>query len=128
MREKKKILIVEDELDMAKLLSAALRNTGYDTVTAPDGLLGTQRAHKEKPDLIVLDLMLPAGGGFGVLENLKSSIETADIPVVIYSAFKDDEHIKKAKEKGADAYFDKTCDLNELIDTIRNLLGEKKGE
>ncbi len=123
MADKKKILIIEDEPDMARLLFVALKNAGYDSVVAPDGLLGTKLAHKEKPDLIVLDLMLPAGGGFGVLENVKSSIETSTIPVIVYSAFKDDERIKKAKEKGADAYLDKTCEPSELINTIRTLIG-----
>lgn len=128
MGEKKKILIIEDEPDMSRLLSGGLKKAGYETITASDGTLGTRIAHQEKPDLIVLDLMLPAGGGFGVLENIKLSIETDHIPVVVYSAFKDEEHIKKAKEKGADAYFDKTCDLPELISSIRDLLGEEKRE
>ena len=103
-----------------------MKAEGYEVAVAFDGLHGTKLAHKYGPDLIILDLMLPAGGGFGVLDNVKASMETFHIPVVVYSAFKDDERRKTAMQKGAVAYFDKTCDLAELAATIKDILASKE--
>jgi len=126
--ENKKILIIEDNRDMAKLISVALRAEGFESSVSFDGMDGIRSSHSAKPDLIILDLMLPAGGGLWVLDNLRASSGTWDIPVVVYTAAKDDERRKQALAKGADAYFEKTGDLSALVDTVKKLLSCKGGE
>jgi DNA-binding response OmpR family regulator len=82
MGQKKKILIVDDERDIVKGLMIRLQGAGYEIVTAFDGAQGVFMAHKEKPDLIILDIRMPAGNGFSVAQRLKRSIHTFTIPVI----------------------------------------------
>ncbi len=77
----KKILIIEDEQEFVLGLTTLLKSQGYLIITAYDSVFGISLAHKENPNLIILDLGLPAGGGLYVLKNLKNSVETLDIPV-----------------------------------------------
>ena len=91
----KKILIVEDDLHIAELLSVHLSRAGYNVLLAQDGVQAISVAHKERPDLIILDIMLPAGGGAGVLAALKSSFKTALVPIIATSALPEDEILRK---------------------------------
>lgn len=124
--QKNKILIIEDEPDVAKLLASRLRNAGYETVIAGDGVQGVQFAHKEKPDLIILDLMLPAGNGLVVLDNLKMSFYSRYIPVLVLSGVKDDEYKNKAREKGVEVYLEKPYEPQALLTTVKDLLENKQ--
>ena len=83
MRSKQKVLIVEDHRDSCLWISAIMRQSGFETIEANDGTLGVQLARKERPDLILLDIHLPAGSGYFVLESLKKVEETRSIPVII---------------------------------------------
>ena len=120
--EKKKILIIEDEQDVVRLLAARLTHSGFETVIAADGVQGVQFTHKEKPDLIILDLMLPAGDGLSVLENLRLSAYSRYIPVVILTGVKDEEYKNKVIQKGVEAYFEKPYNPDELINLIKDIL------
>src|SRR5512136_1732309 len=82
MGAKKKILIVDDERDIVKALMIRLQGAGYHVVTAFDGAQGVFMAHKEKPDLILLDIRMPAGDGFSVAQRLKRSSHTWTIPII----------------------------------------------
>lgn len=124
----KKILIVEDDRDVAMVLAARLKSVGYEASVAVDGVQGISFAHKQKPDLIILDLMLPAGGGMGVLEKLRTSVDTFLIPIVILTASKDATYKKKALEKGVNAYMEKPYDGLELLNTIKNILEGTEGK
>jgi len=117
-----KILIIEDNVDIAELLRDSLVKEGFEVVLCQDGYQGVQFTHKEKPNLILLDLMLPAGGGFAVLENIKLSGFTKSIPVVVLTASKDSEHKKKAEAMGVAAYMEKPYETAELIAVIRDAL------
>jgi len=123
----KKILIIEDNVDIAGLMRDMLVKEGFDVATCEDGYQGVQLTHKGKPDLIILDLMLPAGGGFTVLQNIKLSMHTRSIPVVVLTASKDSAHKEKAMKFGVDAYLEKPYDSKQLVETIRTLL-EKREE
>ena len=125
---KKKILIIEDEPDVARLLVIRLKNSNYDVVTADSGIQGIQTAHQEKPDLIILDLMLPAGDGLSVLDNLRMSSYLRFIPVVVLTGMQDEEYKKKVIAKGVDAYYDKPYDADQLLKTIGILIPSKLGE
>lgn len=81
-----KILIVDDDPDLRIALKLRLRANDYDTINAVDGYSAITQAHKQKPDLIILDLGLPAGDGFVVLDRLHRNPELADIPVIVLTA------------------------------------------
>jgi DNA-binding response OmpR family regulator len=119
---KKKILIIEDEQDVAKLLVARLKSADYESVVACDGYQGVEFAHKENPDLIILDLMLPAGDGLTVLTNIRLSGYTREIPIVVLTGIKDERYKKKVIDKGVEAYLEKPYEPDTLITTIQNIL------
>lgn len=126
MEEKpgRKILVIDDQKELVMGLATLLKSQGYSTIAAYDGLYGISLAHKEKPDLIILDLGLPAGGGFYVLGNLKNSIETDNIPVLVLTAEQGIDLEEKAKEMGAAAYFHKPFDPPSLLSQIKEILNK----
>ena len=121
-RGPKKILIVEDERGLAISLATLLKSQGYLIVVAEDGLYGTSMAHEENVDLVILDLGLPAGGGFSVLRNLKDSVKTNCIPVFILTAKQEKELEAKAFEMGAAGFFHKPFNPEELLSRIKEIL------
>jgi DNA-binding response OmpR family regulator len=125
MQEKvsRKILLIEDEKELVFGLTAFLKSQGYLIIAAYDSVFGISLAHKEKPDLIILDLGLPAGGGFHVLENLKNSVETIGIPVLVLTAQQGIDLEEKVKQMGAVAYFNKPFDPESLSSQIKEILG-----
>jgi DNA-binding response OmpR family regulator len=124
MGQKKKILIVDDERDIVKGLMIRLQGAGYDVVTAFDGAQGVFMAHKEKPDLIILDIRMPAGNGFSVAQRLKRSIHTFTIPVIFLTGSPEKNAEEKAMALGARFYIKKPYDPEELIDAIKRALEE----
>ncbi len=125
MGEKKKILIVDDERDIVKALMIRLQGAGYEVVTAFDGAQGVFMAHKEKPDLIILDIRMPAGDGFSVAQRLKRSIHTFTIPVIFLTGSPEETAEEKAMALGARFYVKKPYDPEELLDAIRRALEEE---
>jgi len=124
MGQKKKILIVDDERDIVKALMIRLQGAGYDVVTAFDGAQSVFMAHKEKPDLIILDIRMPAGNGFSVAQKLKNSIQTFTIPVIFLTGSPERDAEEKAMALGARFYIKKPYDPEELLDAIRRALEE----
>ena len=118
-----KILVVEDDQDIRQLLHVQLTSAGYETVFARDAAAALGVARREQPNLIVLDLGLPAGGGFVVMERLKSLPELEMVPVVVVTA-KDQSEAEKAVEQGATSFFLKPFKGEELIGEIRRVLGQ----
>jgi DNA-binding response OmpR family regulator len=127
MGQKKKILIVDDERDIVKGLMIRLQGAGYNIVTAFDGAQGVFMAHKEKPDLILLDIRMPAGNGFSVAQRLKRSIHTFTIPVIFLTGSPEKNAEEKAMALGARFYIKKPYDPEELLDAIKRAL-EKDSE
>jgi len=117
-----KIIIVEDELDTVKVLAKRLSSKGFEVVTAADAYQGITLALKEKPDLIILDLMLPAGGGLSVLKNIRMSGRTRIIPVVVLTGIKNEDYKRQVLNEGVEAYLEKPYDPDVLISTIQNIL------
>jgi DNA-binding response OmpR family regulator len=120
--EKKQILVVDDELDMLMAIKLRLEASGYDVVTATDGLEGLNMARKFKPDLIVLDVMLPKMNGYKVSRFLKFDEEYKHIPIVMLTALAGEEDRSTGIETGANAYISKPFETQELVDTIRQFL------
>ena len=97
----KKILIVEDDKFLRELISQKLLKEGYDIVEAVDGEKGIESANKERPDLVLLDLILPGIDGFEVLAKLKADPKLSNIPVIILSNLGQKTDIEKGIEMGA---------------------------
>ena len=122
----RKILFVEDESVLQKTFEETLRKEGYEMISALDGEVGFNLAKKEKPDLILLDLVLPKINGFEVLKKLKEDPETKGIPVIILTNLERMSDIDKTLELGAAAYLVKVdYSLEEVVEKIEKILGEK---
>jgi DNA-binding response OmpR family regulator len=119
----KSILIVEDEKDIARVLQMRLKQEGYNTAFAMDGMSAVQVAHNSKPDLIILDLMIPGGDGLSVLKKIKMSVNTNMIPVIILSSMQNVEYRNKVMGERPDAFISKPYDAQELLAEIKRLIG-----
>lgn len=117
---KKKILVVDDEQDMAMALKVRLKANGYNVVFASDSIQAFTIANKENPDLIILDIMIPGGGGFVVAERLKQSAATHHIPTIFLTGIQGGQ--ERAYKLGASGYLMKPYQPEELMETIRNAL------
>jgi DNA-binding response OmpR family regulator len=117
--QKSKILVVDDDPDLVRALRLRLRANNYEIASAADGYAAIATAQKERPDLIVLDLGLPAGDGFVVLERLQNSDTLSGIPVIVLSARDPQNNEERALKAGAAAFFQKPADNEELLNVIR---------
>jgi DNA-binding response OmpR family regulator len=120
--DRKRILLVDDEKDLSDTVSFRLRHAGYDVVCAFDGLEAIERARKEKPDLIILDLMLPKLDGYKVCRMLKFDEQYKSIPIILFSAKAQESDRLLGKEVGADAYITKPFEPATLLGKIKELL------
>jgi DNA-binding response OmpR family regulator len=120
--DKFKILIVDDDADLKRLLNLHLRADHYDTAYASDGVSAIAMAHKTKPDVIILDIGLPAGNGFVVLDRLQQSSDLSAIPVVILTARDPESTRDKMMKAGARAFLQKPVYAAKLLNTIRRVL------
>jgi len=121
--QKPKILLVDDDPDLLRALRLRLRANNYEVTTASDGYSAIASAQKERPSLIILDLGLPVGDGFVVLDRLRNSDSLAGIPVIVLSARDPQTNEERALKSGATAFFQKPADNDELMNVIRVSLG-----
>ncbi len=128
MDEKKtKILIVEDEEILLTALSEELNQEGFEVVGAHDGMEGVEKASSEKPDLILMDLVMPRLDGIGALKQIKENPEVKDIPVVILTNLSDYDKVSDALSLGAMDYLVKAnYRLEELVNKIKTVLERKQ--
>ena len=120
----KKILIVDDDSDIIETLENRLRSLNYDVVTAKDGQEAITKAYSDKPDLILLDLMLPKIDGHMVCGLLKGDKRSKDIPIMIITARAGDEDRDLSEELGAGAYLNKPFTSEALTYKIKELIGD----
>ncbi len=120
----KKILVVDDEIGLTKVVEIRLKAAGYDVILAYDGQEGLEKAKTENPDLMILDLMLPKMDGLKVCGLLKSDARYKKIPIIIYTARVQSSDQQLGKEVGADAYLTKPFDPQVLLGKVKALLGE----
>jgi DNA-binding response OmpR family regulator len=121
-----RILVVDDALDSWDLLSSILRTNHYQPIWAADGIQALSEARKRQPHVILLDLGLPGGDGFVVLERLKSNRLLSAIPVIVVTAQDPGVAEQKAREYGANAFLQKPVKADELIATIQGVLGTQE--
>lgn len=119
---KPRILIVDDEADLVSVLRMGLEIEGFDVISAADGEDGLRRAQNDRPDLMVLDLMLPKMDGYKVCRALKFDERFKSMPVFILSARSGEQDRRLALDMGADAFVTKPYDMAELVSRIRHKL------
>lgn len=119
---KRKILLVDDDQDLLLGLGMRLRASGFAVTTAVDGYNALVALRRHQPDLVIVDLGLPAGDGFVVMERLRSMLELADTPVIVLSARDPLGNRERARRLGAHAYFRKPADNVQLLDAIEDAL------
>ena len=123
MEPKKTILIVEDDKFLRELISRKLSGEGFDALEAVDGEEGIKKIKEEKPDLVLLDLILPGIDGFEVLARLREDPEISSIPVIILSNLGQREEVEKGLKLGAIDYLIKAhFTPGEIIEKIKNVL------
>ena len=114
----KKILVIDDELALVDMLKMRLEASHYEVITALDGKTGLERAIKEVPNLIILDIAMPELDGFEVLEQLKKNEKTRSIPVLMLTAKGDTNAIMESQELKATDHLIKPFDPDELLRLI----------
>jgi len=120
----KKILVVDDEAQLVDMVKVRLEANNYLVLTAFDGQEGLEKAYKDNPDLIILDLMLPQMDGYKVCALLKADTRYNKIPIIMFTARAQDSDKKMGEKVGADAYITKPFEPEELIAKIKALLKE----
>lgn len=125
--EKKKILVVDDEPEIVEMLRMCLETASYEVVAAYNGQEGIEKTKKERPDAIILDLMMPEKDGFQASKEIKNDPECAHIPILVLTAISDHlSHTRYAKSMGmeleAEDYIDKPVDPNLLLERLAKLL------
>ena len=118
----KKILVIDDYPDNVFLLQSRLEREGFEVIKAYDGTMGIQKAVEEKPDLILLDVMMPDISGFDVCKTLTTKEDTKLIPIILVTALSEAESLKKGLQSGAFDYVKKPFNRNELIARINSAL------
>lgn len=122
-KKKPKVLIIEDDQRINKVYMAKLSLEGIEVVTALDGIEGERKIYSEKPNLILLDLMLPRKSGFEILKKIKKDPKVKDIPVLILSNLAQEKEVKKGLQLGAVDYLVKTnYSISEVMEKIKKVL------
>ncbi len=121
---KKRILVVDDEIDLVETIRFSLELEGYDVLVAYNGEEGLNQARKEKPDLILLDLMLPKVDGYKVCRLLKFDERYKDIPIFMLTAKTQEKDKVTGLETGANEYITKPFDMDEVMKKVREYLNK----
>jgi DNA-binding response OmpR family regulator len=121
----KKILIIEDDPAISRLVDYTLRHEGYEIITASNGLEGINKAHKEAPDLVILDVMLPGMDGYEVCHRLKTEPDTASLLILMFSAKAQEIDKNTGLKVGADDYLPKPAAPAEIVNRVAKLLAKK---
>lgn len=121
---KKKILLVEDEKNIVLGVTICLRSAGLEVAVAEDGAEAIKKLETDKPDLVLLDLVMPKLNGLDALQTMKENEATRDIPVIVLSARAQEEDIQRAMELGAADYMAKPFRPEELLAVIKQVLTE----
>ena len=117
-----KILILDDEKDWLRMLSMRLQHEGYQVEAAFDAIQAVKQTIDLKPDLVLLDIIMPAGSGVGVLENLRENLKTFNIPVIVVTGVSDKQTKEAAEKLGISGYFIKPVDMDKLIEELKKVL------
>jgi DNA-binding response OmpR family regulator len=120
----KKILVIEDDRKIALALAVRLKARGYQVLIAGDALAGLALAARHEPDLVILDITMPAGDGLSVAEKIQNRANTVGTPIIFVTASRRPEWREKARELGAVAYIEKPFRASALLAAVQQALGE----
>ncbi len=121
-----KILLIEDDTFFREFYASKLKDEGYEVETAVDGVVGIEKLDKIKPDLVLLDIIMPNKDGFDVLEHKAKSPSIKNIPVIVFSTLSQESDVKRAKELGALDYINKSFfDFENLKARIKAIIKQK---
>jgi DNA-binding response OmpR family regulator len=124
-QRRRKITIVDDDRETREMLTLALDLAGYDVTEAANGLRLISTLHVDRPDLILLDVMMSWIDGFELCRSIKKNEEFRDIPVIFISAKRTPEDVQRGLEAGAADYFPKPIDVDQLVKRIDQILAER---
>jgi two-component system alkaline phosphatase synthesis response regulator PhoP/two-component system response regulator VicR len=117
----RKILVVDDERHIVRLVQVNLEKVGYQVITAYDGVEALEQVGKEKPDMVILDVMMPRMDGFEVLKKLQADAKTRDIPVIMLTAKAQDADIFRGWSSGVSSYLTKPFNPRELLTFVERI-------
>ncbi|HIE52682.1 MAG TPA: response regulator [Armatimonadetes bacterium] len=131
MERRPKVLVIEDDRDMVEALRSTLEMASYEVIVAYGGQEGVEKTRQERPDVIILDLMMPEKDGFVVCQELKSDPECADIPILVLTSIADHlYHTRYAQSMGlmleAEDYIDKPVQAQQLVQRLNQLLARQR--
>ncbi len=118
----KTVLIVEDDEASLDIFETILRHGGYDVLTAQSGAAGVETARETRPDLVVVDIGLPDGPGFGVLDELTEDPTTSHIPLIVCTVHVFEHDEKRARRAGGDVFLKKPIEPTALLEAVNRLL------
>ncbi len=118
MKENSTILLADDDVELTNILGDLLKFNGFHIITAHEGIRAIEFTHKYKPDLIILDMKMPAGGGDSVLQALKSKQTTKHIPVIVLSGLKNPMIKQEVLKAGAQEFLSKPYNAEQILQTI----------
>ncbi len=125
--KKQKVLLIEDDADLVEMYKLKFIGSGYEIITSFKGAEGLELAKKEKPDIILLDIILPEVDGFAILTELKKDPKTRNIPVLMLTNLGQESDIKKGKELGVTDYLIKAnFTPSEVVEKVKKLINNKK--
>ena len=120
----KTILVVEDDPTARQVIQQALRTNGFDVALAADAVGAVTQARTRKPELVLLDLGLPGGGGFTVMQRLRAIVQLSAIPILVVSGQDRATSEPKAMEAGATAYVQKPASPEQILEAVRKIVGD----
>lgn len=122
---KKLLILVEDEKSIVGILKEEIKKSGINVEVALNGLIGMAKIKKDKPDLVLLDLILPNKSGLDILKEMRNDPELKDIPVIILSNLADDDHLKETISLGISDYLVKSNhELREVVSTVNKYINK----
>jgi two-component system alkaline phosphatase synthesis response regulator PhoP len=121
----KKILIIDDDPFVVKVIASRLEANNYKVITSSDGKEGLEKVYKEKPDLVIVDFILPRVNGYEICSRLKEDTEFSGVPVIIITGNTNERDRRLTEDAGADAFLIKPFDREVLLSRIKELLGEE---
>lgn len=116
------VLVIDDDVANRRVIERVLKDASFLPMTAKDGKTGLSMARRRKPDLILLDVIMPRENGFEILEHIKNDPELESIPVIMFTILENAESREKALEMGARDYITKPFDMERIVDCIRRYL------
>ena len=122
----KKIMVVDDEPYIARVIKFKLEQEGYAVISANDGITGLERIRQERPELVLLDVMMPGLTGYEVCQQIKADAELAGIPVVFLTAKGQERDREQGLSMGASDYITKPFSPNRLLELVKSMIGNAK--